>query len=232
MCFSATASFLASGLLTMAGVATYSQVIDRRQMMLASIPLLFAVQQAAEGIVWLSFGYDTFAWLRIIAAYFFLFFAFIIWPTWVPLSIYCLESMMEFKDNSHDYIRKRLLLYKIMIIIGFLVSCYFIVNLFRYNLVVQVFDCHILYKLPSKLTLLKLPSILYFLLTIVPLLLSRESMIRFIGVLFSFAFLVTYCFYYYLLISVWCFFAALLSILTFVVIYKQRNNTYEQPNNG
>ncbi len=245
MCFSATASFLASGLLTMAGVATYWQVIDRRQMLLASIPLLFAIQQAAEGVVWLSFGYDAFAPWRIIAAYFFLFFAFIIWPIWAPLSVYYLESMTQFKDRFtppiggdpdfyprgdtylYDHVRKRLLPYRIMIAIGCLVSCYYVINLFRYDLIVQVLDCHILYKFPSNV----LSRVSYLFVVLVPFLLARELIIRLFGVLLGVAFLVSYFFYYYLLVSVWCFFGALLSILTFIVIYKQRNNDYKQSTN-
>jgi hypothetical protein len=54
MCFSATASFVASGSLAVIGVATLRQVKDRRSLLFGSVPLLFAVHQFVEGIVWLS----------------------------------------------------------------------------------------------------------------------------------------------------------------------------------
>jgi hypothetical protein len=54
MCFSATANFVGSGVLGAIGVATVSQVKHRRELLFASLPLLFAVHQFIEGFVWLG----------------------------------------------------------------------------------------------------------------------------------------------------------------------------------
>src|SRR6202044_3565146 len=54
MCFTATASFVASGVLGAVGVATLPQVKHRRELLFASLPVLFSVHQAIEGVVWLG----------------------------------------------------------------------------------------------------------------------------------------------------------------------------------
>ena len=54
MCFSAAASFTAGAVLTGIGVATLRKVEHPTYYLFASIPLLFAVQQFSEGVLWLT----------------------------------------------------------------------------------------------------------------------------------------------------------------------------------
>ena len=54
MCFSANASFGAGVVLTIIGVAAIKKVQHPSQILFASIPLLFAVQQISEGILWIT----------------------------------------------------------------------------------------------------------------------------------------------------------------------------------
>ena len=54
MCFSATGSFAISGILTMASGAALARNSSKPHRIFAGIPLIFAVQQAAEGTVWLT----------------------------------------------------------------------------------------------------------------------------------------------------------------------------------
>jgi hypothetical protein len=54
MCFSATANFVGSGVLGGIGVATISRVKHRRELLFASLPVLFALHQFTEGFVWLG----------------------------------------------------------------------------------------------------------------------------------------------------------------------------------
>jgi hypothetical protein len=54
MCFSATASFTAGATLSALGIATLTQIRSRRELLLGSFPLLFAIQQFIEGLVWLT----------------------------------------------------------------------------------------------------------------------------------------------------------------------------------
>ena len=92
MCFSAGASFGASALLLVGGYATLKKVKQPNQMMFAAIPLIFSIQQFTEGFVWLSFQDPGFYSLQHVFSNIFLFFALIVWPIWVPVSILQLEE--------------------------------------------------------------------------------------------------------------------------------------------
>jgi hypothetical protein len=54
VCFSATANFVGSGVLSSVGVVTLTRVKHRRELLFASLPTLFAVHQFIEGFVWLG----------------------------------------------------------------------------------------------------------------------------------------------------------------------------------
>jgi hypothetical protein len=54
MCFSATANFVGSGVLGAVGVVTLTKVKHRRELLFASLPILFAIHQFIEGFVWLG----------------------------------------------------------------------------------------------------------------------------------------------------------------------------------
>jgi hypothetical protein len=54
VCFSATANFVGSGVLGAVGVVTLTKVKHRRELLFASLPVLFAVHQFMEGFVWLG----------------------------------------------------------------------------------------------------------------------------------------------------------------------------------
>jgi hypothetical protein len=54
MCFSATANFVGSTALAAVGVVTLTKVKHRREVLFASLPVLFAVHQFMEGFVWLG----------------------------------------------------------------------------------------------------------------------------------------------------------------------------------
>src|SRR5580692_7912590 len=54
MCFSAAANFVGSGALATVGVITLTRVKHRRELLFASLPLLFAIHQFIEGFVWLG----------------------------------------------------------------------------------------------------------------------------------------------------------------------------------
>jgi len=91
MCFSAEASFAVAGVLTVVGWYTNKCVKTKQQKPFALIPWLFAIQQAAEGFVWLSAkGHIALCW-GLYASYIFLLFALAIWPVWIPFSLLALE---------------------------------------------------------------------------------------------------------------------------------------------
>jgi hypothetical protein len=54
VCFSATANFVGSGVLGAVGIVTLTKVKHRRELLFASLPILFAIHQFIEGFVWLG----------------------------------------------------------------------------------------------------------------------------------------------------------------------------------
>ena len=54
MCFSATANFVGSGVLGAVGIATFTKVKHKRELLFAALPTLFAIHQFIEGFVWLG----------------------------------------------------------------------------------------------------------------------------------------------------------------------------------
>jgi hypothetical protein len=91
MCFSAEASFTASAVLTGAGVIAVRKAHTLDRLPLALIPVFFAVQQFAEGVLWLvKTGRAPSGWEHP-AAYLFLAFAFSFWPLYMPFAFYALE---------------------------------------------------------------------------------------------------------------------------------------------
>ena len=86
MCFSATASFGASIVLTGIGVASLKQVKEPAQYPFASIPLIFGVQQFFEGVVWIASTNSQWSGYQYPAAYGFLVIAQMVWPLLFPLA--------------------------------------------------------------------------------------------------------------------------------------------------
>jgi hypothetical protein len=93
MCFSAEASFAASAVLLPAGIYCTRVAILRRLSYLpvAVIPLVFSMQQFAEGWVWIGLREEK-ASLTRIASLAFLAVALVFWPVWIPTSLLSVES--------------------------------------------------------------------------------------------------------------------------------------------
>jgi hypothetical protein len=217
MCFSASASFTAGALIAAAGVATMSKVSKPSQRLFAGIPFLFAVQQIAEGFLWLTLQNDGQLILQKVSTYLFLIPADVLWPILIPLSI----IMME--EN-----RKRRRILKVFLYAGVLLSLYYgiCMLLFRVNPVIM--NCHIYYggTFPEKLMI---PAfLLYVTVTVAPLFISTVKKISIFGILMLTACVVSAIFYTKNVTSVWCFFAALLSVLIYWIL-KHNTSTRLTP---
>jgi hypothetical protein len=91
MCFSATANFVGSGVLGTVGALTLTKVKHRRELMFASLPLLFAIHQFTEGFVWLGLdGMLSPTLTRTMAAAFMLYAQGLL-PFLIPLSVLLFE---------------------------------------------------------------------------------------------------------------------------------------------
>ena len=207
MCFSAGASFAGGALITATGVLTIRKNSDSSRRVFAAMPLIFGVQQISEGFVWValqSTGHDM---ILSIASYVFLFAAVILWPAYVPLSVLLME-----KERGGRRIMISLLG------LGLLVSAYYGVRLLTSEIYPVISSHHIRYtgEFPQKWALAVFAA--YLTATLVPLFISSRRKVWLLGLLMAVSCLVTGIFYKEYLTSVWCFFAALISIVIYCII--------------
>jgi len=214
MCFSATASFGAGAILTAIGAVSLKTANTPKQLPFASIPLIFAAQQIAEGFLWLSLTNPEYARFTIPCTYLFLFFAQIFWPTWVPFAALKLEA------NE----RKSKLL-KIMTACGAAVSLYFTACIIIFPVEGMVQDCHILYVFGYPQIMTPFVTGFYAIATIGALMVSSVKGMKTFGISVLVAYVVTAIFYLDFFVSVWCFFSAILSILIVSVVYNLRKSS-------
>jgi hypothetical protein len=85
MCFSATASFSAAGILALAGAVTLSKARDVRERPLAAVPLVFALQQGIEGLLWRTVPAGHQAGRTLATSFAIL--AMVFWPVFIPLAV-------------------------------------------------------------------------------------------------------------------------------------------------
>jgi hypothetical protein len=205
MCFSASVSFGTGAVLGVVGVLTVKKAQTPSQIPFASLPLLFSVQQIAEGLVWLSLTYKSYEGWGTFATHSFLFFAQVLWPIWVPFSIWLIEK---------DEMRKKILLS--LTIVGVLLACYFAYSQFFGGVNAEIVSYHIKYSIISPLTLYGLGTFLYVMSTVIPSFVSSLPNFRMFGSAILVSLIFTKIFYTDYLISVWCFFAAVISM---VILY-------------
>ncbi|MGB2580175.1 MAG: DUF6629 family protein [Minisyncoccia bacterium] len=222
MCFSVTASFVAGTALSAVGVVTIKKAKGRAsidtarhdsaesEILFASIPLLFGVQQFVEGAVWLSFQYSAQIFNHI-ATYAYLGFAYVLWPIFVPLSVGLLET---------DPHRKKIL-YEFQFV-GLAVGSYLFYFIVSNPVASQIVNKSIVYSMPEKYGVLLVG--MYLLATCVSCLFSSHRIINILGVLIGVSFTITYSFYTASYVSVWCFFAAILSIAVYLY-FRERDGT-------
>ena len=206
MCFSATASFTAGAALLIVGTVTARRARRRAELPFALIPVLFGVQQLIEGAIWLTFP-DRAPLLNSVLTIAYSFFSHVLWPVYVPIAILLLEPVVW---------RRRVL--AAIAAAGAAVGVYLLYFLVTLPIVSQVQGRHIAYISPHYY--LVVVMLLYVLGTCVSMLFSSHPRVRLFGVAAFAAYVVTYVFYTVWVISVWCFFAAALSVI--VLLYFPR----------
>lgn len=218
MCFSAKASFAAAGVLSIISLLSIKKARNKKLIPLAASPLFFAIQQACEGIVWLTFNAgDTTSTLHTFAMYSFLFFAGIWWPISIPLVLYIPEKIHK---------RKKLLYYTF--IIGIIVAIILFFTWILQTTGVENINHRLNYPVdnyPFGITnqrisyvLTWIISLLYCIATITPLFISSIGYTWILGCAISLGLIVSYIFYTMAFPSVWCFFAAISSIIIYFIV--------------
>lgn len=202
MCFSASASFIAGTALLAVGVAALRNTKARTERPLAMIPLLFGIQQLIEGIIWLTFRYDA-PIVNQTMTYAYSGFSHVLWPIYVPVAMGVLEAVRW---------RKRTLFAFAAAGIG--VGLYLLYSIVARPVVAQVVGGHIVYASPHFY--LVPVMLLYLTATCVSCLFSSHGFVKLFGVLLFLSFIATYFVHVGALVSIWCFFAAILSLLIYL----------------
>jgi hypothetical protein len=207
MCFSAEASFAGGVIISTIGVATVKEVHKPSQLVFASIPLFFGLQQFAEGCLWLTLRNPEYGNVQIFSKYIFLIMAEVLWPMMIPLSVLFMEKNKK---------RKRILW--ILLVMGVSVSLYYTYCLLFFNVTPKIMGYHIQYRSDFPKSLTALAFIVYFIASITPLFVSSIQRTHLLGILMFLSCVVTAVFFWQYLASVWCFFAALISGVIFWIL--------------
>ena len=202
MCFSATASFAAGAFLLGLGTMTLKSARDRRELPFAAIPLLFAVQQLSEGVIWLTFTRDA-PMVNTLMTYFYTFFSHVLWPVYVPIAVLLIEPPGP---------RRRGLL--AFVAAGLAIGAYLLYVLVAFPVISRPAGEHVEYVSPHFFAAVSMT--LYLLATTVSLLLSSHRAVKVFGLLALLSFGAAWYFYAVWFISVWCFLAALMSVAVYL----------------
>lgn len=218
MCFSATGSLAVAGLIVATGAATLNRNVHRPLRLFAAIPMLFAVQQAAEGIVWLTLDRVPPGSLHVLAVNTFLGVALAVWPVWLPLSL----RMAERDADRHR-------VFTVLIGLGVLVSLWSLYVLTRWQPTAIVEGHSIRYHFAgsSDMRVKALLLLAYALPTVGPLFVSTVRLTRIIGTAIVVSMVVTIIIQRDVFTSVWCFFAAMISVLFFRAIAREGDRPAE-----
>lgn len=216
MCFSATASFTAAGVLVPAGAIGIYQAarVDRRYVGIEVLPVLFGLQQLSEGIVWIA-GVQADASLVGQASLAYMFFSWLAWPVWIPLSTYFLEAE-----------RRRSIFLFLSVFGGMLGAVQYIPYFLHPEWLATTFLPNAISYSATELLdfVIGRPAtyVLYLLAIIAPLLLSSNRDARIFGGLVVVVVAVTYLFFRYAYISVFCVGGAVMSLYLVAAILRKQ----------
>ena len=214
MCFSATASLSAGALLLGVGTLTLKSARRPRELPFAAIPMLFAIQQLTEGVIWLTFSADA-PLLNTAMTHVYSFFSHVLWPVYVPVAVWLMEPP--------GWRRQALLVF---VAAGGAVGLYLLYVLVAFPVVSQPVGQHIEYVSPHFFAAVTMT--LYLMATALSPVLSTHRVVKVFGALALSSFAAAYYFYATWFISVWCFLAALLSSVVYLQ-FALRGNANHKP---
>ncbi|MFA5375464.1 MAG: DUF6629 family protein [Dehalococcoidia bacterium] len=211
MCFSAPASLAASGVLGISGIAILRMPKKKTEIPLSLFPIIFAVHQLVEGILWLSLTGVISDTYKAGAVYAYAFIAFVFWPIFVPFSMYMVET---------GRMRRKLII--LCQLVGLYIGISFLISLVQGPVDATALSHSISYQIkgPAK-------SLAPYLIAVsVPLLLASNKRLVILGA----ALLLSCGAAAYMACSntfpsVWCFYAAIMSLIIYLYFRYQAKAT-------
>ena len=195
--------------------------LDRSYLALCTLPLLFGLQQLFEGMVWTegpsgdveAVGHYSLAYM---------FFSWIAWPVWVPVSTYFLEPA-----SRKPY-------YLGFIILGsFLGAGQYLPYFVHQGWLTVTFLPHaVVYggvELLDFIMMRHLTYMIYSAVVVLPLLLCTQPEAKIFGFLVGAVLIVTYVFFAFAYISVFCFGGAIMSFYLVAMIFMKGRQPLPDP---
>jgi hypothetical protein len=207
MCFSATANFVGSTALGAVGVVTLTKVKHRRELLFASLPVLFAIHQFIEGFVWLGLDGKLSPQVTHDMGAAFMLYAQGLLPFLLPLSVLLFEP-----DGKG---RRRMLPF---VAIGVGTTLYILWALTAYPTQIFVKGNSIVYI--NDATNNTAVAMLYVLATCGSLFVSKERPMVIFGLANMTILLVVMAFKRYAFTSLWCAYAAIASVIILAYFWK------------
>lgn len=217
MCFSAEASFIASGVLAASAITIARIPKEKSEMPLSLFPGIFAAHQFAEGILWLNHNGTLSDEYNRLAVYIFAFIAFVLWPVYVPFAAYIIET---------GKIRRRIML--LCQLLGIFVSITLLIFIIKTPIGVSVVGHSFAYKISGMPDYFQAP---YFVSVAIPFLVSSsKKLVIFGGALTLTSVIATIVASSTTYPSIWCFYAGILSLgLYFFFRNKARSTANNSP---
>ena len=195
VCFSPVASFSTAAVTGAIGVVCLLRTTKARELPLAATPLVFGVQQAIEGALWLVLPTAPHGPAADALTLAFLVFALVFWPVYAPAACLWLEP-------KHP--RRRVLL--ACLVIGMAVAAYLGWRAMAGPRDAIIAGRCIVYRMPGGHPLWL--GAAYMTATTLPLIASSRRILHLLGAVTLVGSLVAYVFYWQAFLSVWCYFAA------------------------
>jgi len=207
MCFSAVANFAGSGVLAGIGVATLVKVKHRRELLFASLPVLFAIHQFTEGFVWLGLDGILSPQVTHDMGAAFMLYAQGLLPFLLSLSVFLFEPTGPSRKRMVPFL-----------ILGTLTTLYILWALTAFPTEISVFGNSIVYT--NQATNNTYVAVFYVISTCGSLLFSKVKDMVIFGIANVIILLAVMAVKRYAFTSLWCAYAAVASIIILAYFWR------------
>jgi hypothetical protein len=213
VCFSAEADLVTGIVVGAVGIDALRHVRNRHQIPLAATPLLLAVHQVDESLVWLGLHGQVSFWVEHAAIYVFLAVAFVL-PFWVPFAMLGVETRVHRRD-----------LMKVFLAVGLVTSVALLIAIVAGPVGASIDGSHIAYD--ANINYAGILVALYIVATCGSCLVASNRWLVLLGLANLLAVIALGWITFTGFASLWCAWAALTSVA--IAIYLRRSGRISAP---